>query len=191
MAILSNKKGILFTLIFLLSITTFASTNMKQKALQLLRKQYPNQKTYENIVSMYERQYPQFSEYLSEDIYWEGVYTFPRGENIFLTKVYDTKKIEEEIKRVEALIDTIFIELSFIMKDSGNNWSATFYYKEENSGARGNTGNVRKSITNREDNFIANKEAFDLIAGQNNEPTLTIVHRKSGVKKILRQKTGR
>lgn len=191
MAILLNKKLVTFTLMILIGLTLTAQESMKSKALGVLRSQYSNEKTYKDIVSMYERQYSNFSEYLTEEAYWEGVYNFPKGENVFLTKVYDTKKAEAEIKRVEAIIDSIFVELSFIMKDSNNNWSATFYYKDDTGGSRGNRGNLRKSITNRENNFVVGGEAFDLVAGNKNQATLTIIHKKSGVQKILTQKNTR
>jgi len=191
LAILLNKKLITFGLMFIISITIFSEGNMKQKALQLLRKEYSNQKTYENLVKMYENQYRNFSEYLSEEEYWEGVYNFPKGENIFLTKVYDTKKIEEAIKKAEATINSIFVELSFVMKDSNGNWSATFYYKDSSGGSRSNSGNLRKTITNKENNFTVGGEVFNLIVGENNKPTLTVIHKKSGVKKVLEQKNTR
>lgn len=185
--ILFGKKTlIIFSFLVLCAFGTIQAETMKQKALKDLRKYYTKDKDYENMKAAYERQYRQINGYMKEDAFWEGVYNFPKGKNIFKTKVYDATKIEERKKEVLALIDAAFVELAFIMKDDTGKWSATFYYMEEDTGTRARGGKARKTITGAIYNFKAKGDYFTVVPGEvNGKPGLKIIHEKTKWSKVL------
>jgi Tfp pilus assembly protein PilN len=160
--------------------------NMKPKALSQLKSYYRKDKDYQYMRKMYERQYRSLTRYMKENAFWEGVYNFPKGKNVFKTKVYDTKKIEEEKKRVMALIDSTFVELTFIIKDDTGRWSATFYYMADDKGTRRSGGKQRKTITGALYNFKVGGEVFNVVPGEiGGRAGLKIIHAKTKWSKVL------
>ncbi len=182
-----SKRSLLVFILLLLGIFgNIHAQTMKSKALTELRKYYRKDKDYQNMKNAYERQYRILNEYMDEEDFWEGVYNFPKGENVFKTKVYDVKKIEERKKQVMALIDSTFVELTFIVKDDTGRWSATFYYIADDKGTRRSGGRQRKTITGSLYNFKVGGESFSIVPGEiNGRPGLKIIHEQTKWSKVL------
>jgi len=96
------------------------------------------------------------SEYVSDEIYTEGIRKFPPGEDVFKTQVYSMEGVDKGREEAVARMSGIFAEISAVT-GTGSVWVTSFYYSE--SGTK-----KRKTVMGTEsmkiDNFYYSVTAF-------------------------------
>lgn len=77
------------------------------------------------------------SNYVSDQIYLEGIRKFPGGEDVFKTQVFSLEGIDKGREEAIAKIKAIFIEVT-VVTGTDTTWVTSFNY---------NDGNVKKRKT--------------------------------------------
>ncbi|MGM0507870.1 MAG: hypothetical protein ACQERZ_01690 [Fusobacteriota bacterium] len=68
-------------------------------------------------------------EYVTDEVYNQGVQKFHKNQSIFKPKVYSRANADQERKAAISRIKSTFTKISFISKNAMGNWITTFYYK--------------------------------------------------------------
>lgn len=96
------------------------------------------------------------SEYVSDEVYTEGIRKFPPGEDVFKTQVYSMEGVDKGREEAVARMNGIFAEISAVT-GTGSAWVTSFYYSE-------NGTKKRKTVMGTEsmkvDNFYYSVTAF-------------------------------
>ena len=75
------------------------------------------------------------SEYVSDEVYTEGIRKFPPGEDVFKTQVYSMEGIDKGREEAIARMNGIFAEISAVT-GTGSVWVTSFYYSENGTKKR-------------------------------------------------------
>ena len=69
------------------------------------------------------------NEYVSDQVYLEGIRKFPSGEDVFKTQVYSLEGVDKGREEAIAKIKSTFAEVSAVT-GTNTNWVTSFYYNE-------------------------------------------------------------
>lgn len=69
------------------------------------------------------------SQYVSDQIYLEGIRKFPSGEDVFKTQVFSLEGVDKGREEAIAKIKAIFIEVT-VVTGTDTNWVTSFNYND-------------------------------------------------------------